>query len=882
MNDSEKIKVPLLQVERYVWASVVIWTIVIAASLIWHTFHTKKETLELSQTQARTAYEKDITYRRWNAGHGGVYVQVTEKTQPNPHLSDVPERDITTPSGKVLTLMNPAYMTRQAHELEKQKLGIRGHITSLNPIRPENAPDPWETEALRAFERGETEISSVEGIQGKKYMRLMRPLITEKGCLKCHAKQGYHEGDIRGGLSVSIPMEPFLAFERKHIQTFILIYGMLWIVGLGGISLGTKKLIRTDKERRQAEKALQKANDELERRVEERTADLKKVNRALKTLSECNQILVRSADESDLLHGICRVIVEVGCYRLAWIGYAQQDKKRTVKPVAQAGYEEGYLDTLNITWADTERGRGPTGTAIRSAKPAICKNMLTDPHFAPWCNEAIKRGYASSIVLPLIDDGQTFGALNIYATEPDAFDAEEVKLLTELANDLAFGIMSLRTRDERKRAVEALKESEQRFKAIFDNAADGILLADTENKIFYSGNSMICKMIGYSQEEIKTLGLIDIHPEKDLSYVTEQVEKQIRGELTLTRDIPVKRKDGSVFYADINSFPIILAGKTYLVGIFRDITERKQAEKKIKEYTETLEEKIQERTKEIENANVELQVLNKELDLRRQEAEYAKLRAMEASRAKSDFLANMSHELRTPLNSIIGFSEILQDELYGKLNEKQREYVSDILGSGTHLLELISDILDLSKVESGKLELELSRFYLRDILNTSMTMLREKAMKHNINLRLQIGPDADLEIEADDRKLKQIMFNLLSNALKFTSDGGSVSVQARLLNSEQYLVNSKKLFTDDYSLTTDRDFIEISVEDTGIGIKPEDIPKLFKEFSQIESAYTKTYEGTGLGLALTKRLVELHGGRIWVESEFGKGSKFTFVIPIRQ
>ena len=217
----------------------------------------------------------------------------------------------------------------------------------------------------------------------------------------------------------------------------------------------------------------------MERKVEERTADLGKVNRALKTLSECNQILVRSADESDLLHGICRVIVEVGCYRLAWIGYAQQDEKKTVKPVAQAGYEEGYLDTLNITWADTERGRGPTGTAIRSTKPAICKNMLTDPHFAPWRNEAIKQGYASSIVLPLVDNSQTFGALNIYATEPDAFDDEEVKLLTELANDLAFGIMSLRTRNERKRAVEALKESEQRFKAIFDNANDGILIADT-------------------------------------------------------------------------------------------------------------------------------------------------------------------------------------------------------------------------------------------------------------------------------------------------------------------------------------------------------------------------------------------------------------------
>jgi signal transduction histidine kinase len=192
------------------------------------------------------------------------------------------------------------------------------------------------------------------------------------------------------------------------------------------------------------------------------------------------------------------------------------------------------------------------------------------------------------------------------------------------------------------------------------------------------------------------------------------------------------------------------------------------------------------------------------------------------------------------------------------------------------------------------MELELGRFPLKDILNISMTMLREKAMKHNINLRLQIEPDADLEIEADERKLKQIMFNLLSNAMKFTPDGGSVRVTARLTRDEGRGTTDEGRQTKDdrrektkssvvlASEESDRpSSIVISVEDTGVGIKPEDMNKLFKEFSQIESAYSKTHEGTGLGLALTKRLVELHGGKIWVESEFGKGSKFTFVIPIK-
>ncbi|MCL5421372.1 MAG: ATP-binding protein [Nitrospirae bacterium] len=282
-------------------------------------------------------------------------------------------------------------------------------------------------------------------------------------------------------------------------------------------------------------------------------------------------------------------------------------------------------------------------------------------------------------------------------------------------------------------------------------------------------------------------------------------------------------------------------------------------------------------------AEEEIRELNEDLKRRIGELEEARLLAEAANRAKLEFLANMSHELTTPLNSIIGFLQILQDGLYGGLNKKQKEYVDDILTSGIHLLGLITDMLDLTKAESGGMELRMSKFLLKDLLKSSMTMFTEEALKHNLKLGIEIEPDADIEVETDSGKLNQIMFNLLSNAVKFTPDGGSVRVQARLTRDEGRETKDEKasiVLTNEVS--DHPSSIEVSVADTGIGIKPEDIPKLFQEFTQLESPYTKRYSGTGVGLILTKRLVELLGGKIWAESEWGKGSRFSFVIPIQQ
>ena len=235
-----------------------LWSLLIAISLIWNIKIEKTRTYDTASIEARTAFEKDIVYRRWNAENDGVYGLVSDKTQPNPYLN-ASERDIITPWGKKLTKINPAYMTRQVHELANQEYGVKGHITSLNPIRPANTPDSWETQALKSFEAGKREVSSVEEMDGKHYLRLMRPLLTEGSCLKCHAEQGYKLGDIRGGISVSVPMAPFRVIERSRAITFSLVLGLLWFIGLAGIGFSSFRLSQQRHKRMIAEEAIRKS-----------------------------------------------------------------------------------------------------------------------------------------------------------------------------------------------------------------------------------------------------------------------------------------------------------------------------------------------------------------------------------------------------------------------------------------------------------------------------------------------------------------------------------------------------------------------------------------------------------------------------------------------
>jgi PAS domain S-box-containing protein len=381
---------------------------------------------------------------------------------------------------------------------------------------------------------------------------------------------------------------------------------------------------------------------------------------------------------------------------------------------------------------------------------------------------------------------------------------------------------------DRKRLEEELRVSEEKFSKAFLLSPDAISITRLVDGKFVSVNAGVERLLGYPEAEVigKTSKELNVwHDLGDRDRLVECLKAEGKVENFEARYCT---KDGQIRYGLMSNSIITLNGVEHILNVTRDITDQKHA------------------ADELHRALVV--------------ADHLRTRAEAASVAKSGFLANMSHELRTPLTSIIGFSELLSDKRLGNLNDKQRGYVTEITGAGHHLLGLISDILDLAKLESGKMDLKTTSVDLNQLMESAFTMVKQDAFKRGIKIALEIAEEFRRQnVWVDAVKLKQIVVNLLDNAIKFTPLGGEIKLEAQTRDHE----------------------IMISVSDSGVGIKPEDQERIFEEFEQVDSSRSRREQGTGLGLALARRLVELHGGHISVESEGdNKGSVFTFAIPL--
>jgi PAS domain S-box-containing protein len=393
----------------------------------------------------------------------------------------------------------------------------------------------------------------------------------------------------------------------------------------------------------------------------------------------------------------------------------------------------------------------------------------------------------------------------------------------------------------RRLAEKLLRESEERYRDLFENARELIQVVSPDGGLLYV-NRAWRETLGYKDEDVGRLSLFQvIHPNSQ-GHCQEMFRRLLAGEKTERVEVEFVSRTGQRIVAEGSCSCRFQNGQpVFLRAIFSDITARREAEAEIQQLTATLEQRVLERTQQ-------LATLNRELELRNREVE-------RANRLKSQFLASMSHELRTPLNAVIGFSELLNEETAGPLNEKQRRYIEHVLNGAKHLLQLINDILDLAKVESGQLLLRPEAFTLAEALPEVLSTIKPLAMNKRIQVENRVG--AEIHLRADRIRVKQILYNLLSNAVKFTAEGGQVWIDARRSNGS----------------------VCISVSDTGIGIPAEEHQAIFNEFYQVGTTTKGVKEGTGLGLAISRRLVEAHEGNIWVESEPGKGSRFSFTVP---
>jgi PAS domain S-box-containing protein len=393
---------------------------------------------------------------------------------------------------------------------------------------------------------------------------------------------------------------------------------------------------------------------------------------------------------------------------------------------------------------------------------------------------------------------------------------------------------------DRKQAEEALHASEARFATIFKFSPVAIGLTSLPDNILFDVNPAWLELTGFKREEAIGHTPMELNIWADLGERESLVQAVRKYGRVQGFEMLLRRRLGEIASLLMSAETITLADKPYLVTMALDITERKHAEEVLLELNQTLEERIKDRTAELTSVNIELK---------------------QAMRVKDEFLASMSHELRTPLTGILGLSEILQMKTYGELNQRQMGAIKTISESGRHLLELINDILDLAKVEAGKLDLDFSRFSVLDVCQASLQLTKGMAKKRYQEVQFT-PPVEPTFIYADARRVKQILVNLLSNAIKFTPDNGELGLE----------------FHSDAEAKT----VQLVVWDKGIGIKEEYLPRLFKPFEQIDGRLSREYTGTGLGLSLVHRLVEMHHGSIQVESVFGEGSRFTVALPWSQ
>ncbi|MCP4184402.1 MAG: DUF3365 domain-containing protein, partial [Hyphomicrobiales bacterium] len=746
MMNQSNINARLKKHNRNVFLVIIVWTTILIVSLAWNYYHEHRQMYEMASKKARVVFYKDIAFRNWVTMHGGVYVPQTESTLPNKYLDHIADRDIITPSGKKLTLMNPAYAIRQIMEHFNEFYGIESRLTSLNPVNPRNEPDEWERKALISFKNGSDEFFEVIQTKEGGQVRLMRPFFTKEGCLKCHAEQGCKVGHVRGGISITVKLAPYNESAHATIRTLTLSHMVIWVFGLAAIIFHRTRLRLT--ERMQTESELKKfqhiisATDDLMSFIDQnyiyRAVNTAYFNAFRKTSQDIighsvADLLGIDVFEDAIKENLDRCLNGENIHYQEWFdlpGLGRRFMKVTYYPFLESAQSiSGVVVCVNDI---TESKK--TEKELLSYRDQL--QELVDTR-----TMELQQALAES-------HDQKIASLNM------ALDFEDLN--KNLQSEI----------DVRKKSENALRESEQRLSSFMAAATDGFILFDSELNYILINNAAL-EIIQMDRKDIIGRNLTDIVPDIRETGRYDIYKKVIKtGEPFFISNLVPHPKFGY----------LNLEVKAFKVGdglgcIFMDITERKQTEEALHE---------------------------------------AKEAADKANQAKSAFLANMTHELRTPMNAILGFSQLMQRD--PAITPEQRKTLGIINRSGEHLLGLINDVLEISKIESRRITLNPVTFDLPAMLHDLGTMFKVRTDAKDLLIDLEGISSLPRYILADQGKLRQILINLLGNASKFTNKGGIVARCSAEANRACELR------------------LVIEIEDTGVGMAKEELELLFHAF----------------------------------------------------
>ncbi|MFH1139609.1 MAG: PAS domain S-box protein [Pseudomonadota bacterium] len=638
----------------------VCWTLVMAASMWQEVFLRQVSRKKIAAIQARALIEKDVIYRTWNTLHGGVYVPVTDKNPPNPYL-DVPERDVVTTDGRLLTLVNPAWMTRQVHELQARELKTQAHITSLTPINPRNAPDPWEKLALEQLGAGAPEASTLVRIEGEPHLRLMRPLTTLEGCLKCHAKQGYKKGDVRGGISVTIPLAPLGQAQSGSSRGGLFLHLLVWGLGLAGLAAAYFRALGFERLR---------------------LADYEKI----RTLSRA----------------------------------VEQSPASVVITDPQGAIEYVNPKFISLTGYSSEEALGQT--------PRILKSGLHPPeYYEDLWRLASSGGEWRGEFLNKKKDGSLYWEFASISAVKDG--AGRIEHYLGIKEDIT----------DRKRAEEEIRRQKEFSETVLNSISDAISIIDVETGRIIDANNAFLAETGLTREEVS--GRYCYELTHDFSEMCRPPDHPCPMRDTARTGAPTQAEhrhflsNGTESVMEVFTFPLWTGTKVVsrVVHVTRDITRRKKAEEAI----------IQ-----------------------------AKEAAEEANRAKSAFMAGLSHEFRTPMNGIIGMTELIKDT---SLSSEQMEYVSLLQESAESLARMLNDILDFSRIEAGRLELDVVAFELRQTIGAALHSLAAGAHEKGLELVFRVDPNVPDALTGDPRPLAASDFEPGRQRHQIHFEGRSIS-----------------------------------------------------------------------------------------------------------